>query len=171
MERQAALADFEAARQEWAAAFGRVPDAALRYLKPGDDYALGGLLVHVNWVLMHYLRVLYALMAGGFAPVAPQDPPGEAEEIRAAAKRGLTVADRRRELEAMSRLHSTVVDACTALPASDWSREASVVYGEGEDPYLTRPEDLIAWLADHYREHVQQSADLVEEWTQTGAPA
>lgn len=171
MERQAALADFEAARQEWEAAFGRVPDAALRYLKQGDDYALGGLQVHVNWVLVHYLRVLYALMAGGFAPAGPQDPPGEAEEARAEAKRGLTVTERPKELEAMSRLHSTVVDACSALPASDWSREASVVYGEGEDPYPTRPEDLVAWLADHYREHVQQSAGLVEEWKAAGAPA
>jgi hypothetical protein len=170
MERQAALADFEAARREWEAAFGEVPDAALRYLKPGDDYALGGLQVHVNWVLVHYLRVLYALMAGGFAPVAPQDPPGEEEEARAGARRGLAAMDRRKELEAMSRLHSTVVDACRALPASDWSREVSVVYGQGEEPHPTSPADLVIWLADHYREHVQQSADLIEEWKAAGAP-
>ena len=51
MERDAALSDFAAARQEWEEAFARVPDEALRYLKPGDDYSLGGLQVHINWVL------------------------------------------------------------------------------------------------------------------------
>ena len=40
MERDAALADFEAAREEWEAAFSRVPDGALTYLKPGDDVNL-----------------------------------------------------------------------------------------------------------------------------------
>ena len=53
MEREAALADFESARKEWEAAFANVPDGALTYLKPGDDYSLGGLQVHVNWVLVH----------------------------------------------------------------------------------------------------------------------
>jgi len=43
MERKAALAGFEAARLQWEEAFARVPDDALHYLKPGDDYALGGL--------------------------------------------------------------------------------------------------------------------------------
>ena len=33
----------------------------------------------------------------------------------------------------------------------------------GQDPYPTSPEDIIEWLRDHYREHVQQSADLVRE--------
>src|SRR5260370_1063978 len=41
MEREAALADFDTARKEWEDAFARVPDGALAYLKPGDDYAQG----------------------------------------------------------------------------------------------------------------------------------
>ena len=76
MEREAALADFEAARKEWEEAFSRVPDDALTYLKPGDDYALGGLQVHVNWVLVHYRRVLEGIVACGFKDLGPQDPPG-----------------------------------------------------------------------------------------------
>src|SRR5437879_3385644 len=70
MEREAALADFETARKEWEAAFANVPDGALTYLKPGDDYSLGGLQVHVNWVLVHYRRVLDGILAAGFAETA-----------------------------------------------------------------------------------------------------
>ncbi|HUZ87088.1 MAG TPA: hypothetical protein VNF26_09055 [Candidatus Baltobacterales bacterium] len=65
--RESAMADFEAARSEWDAGFQHVPDEALAYLKPADDYSLGGLQTHVNWVLVHYRRVLDAIIAGGFA--------------------------------------------------------------------------------------------------------
>ena len=71
-----ALIDFAAAREEWETAFAQVPDAALEYLKPGDDYALGGLQVHVNWVLVHYRRVLDGLIDRGFTQLPPLDPPG-----------------------------------------------------------------------------------------------
>src|ERR1700693_5975724 len=77
MDRDAALADFNAARKEWESAFAHVPDGARAYLKPGDDYALGGLQVHVNWVLTHYHRVLDGIVAGGFRQLGPQDSPGE----------------------------------------------------------------------------------------------
>jgi len=53
------------------------------------------------------------------------------------------------------------------LPAGDWSRKALVVYGAGQDPYPTSPEDVIGWLADHYREHVQQCPELVTDWRKT----
>src|SRR2546426_68901 len=76
-----ALADFERARAEWEAALADVPDEALGYLKPGDDYALGGLQVHVNWVLLHYRRILDGLVAGGFAPLDPLDPAGENDDV------------------------------------------------------------------------------------------
>src|SRR2546428_11235899 len=89
MEREAALADFETARKEWEAAFANVPDGALTYLKPGDDYSLGGLQVHVNWVLVHYLRVLDGIVAGGFAAIGPQDPAAEVQRALEGARRGL----------------------------------------------------------------------------------
>ena len=163
MERNAALADFEAARKEWASAFAKVPDDALTYLKPGDDYALGGLQVHVNWVLIHYRRVLDGIIAGRFAPLGPQDPAGEIAPVLAKAKAGLNAGERARSLDEMGRLHAAIVAAVTRLPETDWSRKAAVVYREGQDPYPTSPEDVVGWLRDHYREHVQQSADLIRE--------
>lgn len=163
MEREAAIADFDAAREEWESAFAKVPDGALAYLKPGDDYALGGLQVHVNWVLTHYRRVLDGIIAGGFTELGPQDGPGDAEAANKKAKSGLEVRERAKSLDEIERLHKAVVTAVTRLQESDWARKAPVVYGEGQDPYPTSPEDIIEWLRDHYREHVQQSADLVRE--------
>jgi hypothetical protein len=42
-----------------------------------------------------------------------------------------------------------------------------VIYGEGQDPYPTSAEDVLGWLRDHYREHVEQSAELVSLWGDT----
>src|SRR5207253_9706599 len=105
MEREAALADFEAARKEWEEAFSRVPDDALTYLKPGDDYALGGLQLHENWVLVHYRRVLEGIVACGFKDLGPEDPPAAEPPAPDAAKRGLSPGARRQPLDQMGRLH------------------------------------------------------------------
>lgn len=166
MEREAALADFEAARSEWEAAFARIPDRALQFLKEGDDYSLGGLQIHVNWVLEHYSRILSAILAFRFQrTIGPQDPAGAESSARAGAKRGLTSTERRPSLEQMERLHEQVRGVCSRLPDEDWERKCPVIYGDGEDPSPTSAEDIVGWLTDHYREHVQQSADLIEEWS------
>jgi DinB family protein len=164
MERDSGLVDFDRARAEWEAAFARVPDEALRFLKPGDDYSLGGLMAHVNWVLIHYGRVLDAIVAGGFASIGPQDPPGEEEAAREASRRGLETSERGQSLERMAALHAEVRMALAALAASEWDRKCPVVYAAGEEAYDTSPQDLAGWLGDHYREHVTQTAELIEDW-------
>ncbi len=162
-----AIADFEAARKEWETAFAQVPDEALAYLKPGDDYALGGLQVHVNWVLVHYRRVLDGLIDRGFTELPPLDPPGENDEFNRQAKAGLTSEGRREALADMASVHRALLDDAKDLPEDNWSRKTPVLYGAGQDPYPTSPEDVIGWLADHYREHVQQCPELVADWRQT----
>ena len=164
MEREAALEELEAARKEWESAFAQVPDEALAYLKAGDDYALGGLQVHVNWVLIHYRRVLDGILAGGFKAVGPLDAPGEGDAAGRRAKEGLAKGERSKTMDEMGRLHAAVSNAMARMQAGDWVRKADVVYGAGQDPYPTSPEDILEWLRDHYREHVKQSADLVDEW-------
>lgn len=161
---QSAMSDLETARSEWAASFEHVPDEALGYLKPGDDYSLGGLQTHVNWVLVHYHRVLDGIIAGGFRQLGPQDQPGEADAAGHKARSGMTPHERRAALDEMARLHSAIVAAAAKLAEDDWARKAPVTYGAGQDPYPTSPEDIVGWLRDHYREHVRQSADLVAEW-------
>ena len=170
MERKAALAAFEAARSEWEQAFARVPDLALGYLKPGDDYSLGGLQVHVNWVLEHYNRILGAILAFRFQnTIGPQDPDGAEVRARETMREGLSPQERPGAIDRMHRLHQETRVACTNLVDEDWDRKAQVVYGEGEDPDPTSPADIVGWLTDHYREHVQQSAQLIEEWSATGS--
>ncbi len=164
MDREAALAEFEIARAEWRRAFEGVPDGALTYLKAGDEYSLGGLQIHVNWVLGHYRRILDAIIAAGFGGVGPQDDPGAEDAARHAARTGMTAAERSKSLETVALEHSRVARAFASLAASDWSRKAPVVYGDGQDPYPTSPEDIAGWLTDHYREHVGQCADLVRDW-------
>jgi hypothetical protein len=164
MEREAALADFEAARGEWERAFAQIPDGALTYLKPGDDYSLGGLQVHVNWVLAHYNRVLDGIVAAGFSQIGPQDPPGAEHSAREGARHGLQASERLRLLDEMEGLHAAVRETVASLDLADWERKAPVVYGEGQEPYPTSPEDILGWLRDHYREHVTQCADLIDEW-------
>jgi hypothetical protein len=166
--KDAAITDFDSARSEWEAALAQVPDEALAYLKPGDDYALGGLQVHVNWVLVHYRRVIDGLINGGFAPLDPLDPPGENDMVGKRARAGLTAAGRASALAEMAALHAAVREAGEQLPAESWSRKAPVVYGPGQDPYPTSVEDVFGWLSDHYREHVQQCPELVTAWRAEG---
>lgn len=164
MDREAALADFDDARAEWESVFAQVPDAALSYLKPGDDYALGGLQVHVNWVLLHYSRVLDAIKTDPHHELQPLDPPGESTDANKRAKAGLTVPERRPALEEMAGLHRAVREAAAGIAAADWSRKTPVVYGDGQDPYPTSPDDVLDWLRGHYREHVEQCPELIASW-------
>lgn len=169
MDREATLAALGGARGEWEAAFARVPDGALAYLKPGDDYALGGLQVHVNWVLLHYRRVLEGMLARKFERLEPQDAPGEEAASREAARLGLDVDRRKRALDEMSAHHEAVLRALKKVAAADWDRKSPVVYAAGQEPYPTSPADIVEWLTGHYREHVQQATDLADEWRSSKA--
>jgi hypothetical protein len=66
-------------------------------------------------------------------------------------------------------LHERARGAMSSLRAADWDRKCPVVYAPGEEPYDTSPQDVAGWLSDHYREHVSQTADLIEEWKATRA--
>src|SRR5919197_953988 len=84
MSPAATLAVFEAARLDFEEAVRRAPDAALRYKPAGEDYALGGLVVHVTDVLRRYAQVLDQLREHQFgAFVAPEHetPPEDAARI------------------------------------------------------------------------------------------
>src|SRR5256885_736157 len=61
----------------------RAPDAALRYKPAGEDYALGGLVVHVSDVMRRYALVLDALQAatGGALSAPEYATPAEDEAV------------------------------------------------------------------------------------------
>jgi hypothetical protein len=163
-DRRTALASFEEARAGFEEAIGSVPDEALGYLEPGDDYALGGLVFHVNAVLEHYGVVLAAIQAAGFGETSPSDPPGLFETANARAKEGLPPEERAGALARMEGLHGTVVGMLESVDAGDWQRKAPVRYGPGSDPFPTSPADVTGWLTGHYLEHVPHVGQLLAGW-------
>ena len=165
MDRAGALAEFDEARDEFTAAIKKPPEESLGYLKPGDDYALGGLIHHVNWVLRHYGRVLDAVVEGDFGPTTASDSQDPAEEANKLAKAGLPPGKRDAVLSETAQLHRGIVARLDKLRESDWDRKAPIVYGQG-DPYPTSPSDVLGWLKDHYLEHVPHAQQLHEDWKQ-----
>jgi hypothetical protein len=157
------LARLEEARTSFLEAINGAPDEALAFLRPGDDYALGGLLVHVNGVLERYGQVLDAIVT---------DPAGEFDaaavdramiRANARAKEGITAASRNEVMATMASLHEHVAAALTRVAARDGERKTPVRYLGGE-PYPTSAADISLWLTDHYLEHVPHVAELLDAW-------
>ena len=155
------LAVFGGARDAFLAAIREVPPEALPYLRPGDDYSLGGLTVHANYVLQHYLNVLEALEAGDFAECRPEDPPGLQARANERARSSLSAAEVEAELTETGRLHEQVEAVVRRLGPTS---KAPVWYPGSSQPYPTGVADVLGWLTGHYREHVPQIGALVEAW-------
>lgn len=162
MDATAELAIFEGARDAYQAALKEVPPAALPYLRPGDDYSLGGLTVHVNYVLEHYLGVLRTMQEVGFAECRPEDPPGLEAAAKRRARASLTEAEVAAELEATARLHQEVADLVAGLEST--TRQAPVWFPGSSQVYPTSASDVLGWLTGHYREHVPHMGSLTEAW-------
>jgi hypothetical protein len=161
---QMALSDFDSARVAFQTTIVDAPESSLDYLKPGDDYALGGLVYHVNAVLEHYMGVLDALDTSGFQETEAKDRPGLFEEANARAKAGLDPSERDAILSAMAQLHSDVRGRAAGFSEADFERKAPVRYESGADPYPTSPADVLGWLTEHYREHVPHAEQLLASW-------
>ncbi len=157
------LAGFARARDAYLELMRRVPAEASGYLKPGDDYSVGGIAVHVNYVLEHYLAVLDALAAPAGSPVRPDEPAGLEERARRRAGSSLTAAELDAELRTTGVLHDRVLAALGRL--GDHETKVPVIYGGAAEPYPTSASDVIGWLDGHYREHVPQVEALIAEWS------
>jgi len=160
-----ALAEFDRARTSFEEAVRGAPDAALRYRASGDDYALGGLLVHVTQVLRHYADVLSAIHAADWQ--TPTAPPSLTTDSDAALIRdGFGGESRAAMLGKLREAHGALVDAVRAEPADWFSRQTAVMYSSSSEPFPTSPADVVGWVRDHYVEHTQQIADLVLAWSE-----
>jgi DinB superfamily len=163
-EREAALAAFDRAHAAFAAALAETPAAALRYRPAGEDYALGGLAVHVAQVLDKYARVLEAMRAADFGPV-DEPPPAAASEAEAALVRdGFDAEQRPLMLERVRAAHAGVVAGVRAVPAGAFRRAAAVRYVGASEPYATSAADVLGWVGDHYGEHTEQIGQLQAAW-------
>lgn len=159
--RRAALAAFDQGRASFTDELAAAPGDALGYLKPGDDYALGGLVFHVNSVLEHYLGVLDALAAGD---AVASDRPRLFEQAGAKARAGCTAAERGAALAETRRLHDAVRARIDSLPVGDFERQAQVTQAAGAETYLASAADVLGWLTGHYEEHVPHVQELLAEW-------
>jgi len=160
-QRERDLYELFVARGELAAAFTGVPDAALRYRAPSDDYALSGIVVHVTATIDHYRRVLEGMIDTSFKAFAlqPQDPGVEAAHA-ARAKTGFPAGERNEAFAVLESTHDDFATAALSLVPPDYVRKVPVTYKSGQAPHDTSPADIVGWLADHYREHVQHIKEL-----------
>ena len=162
--REASLNDFDTQRVRFENAIRSAPDAALRFKPAGEDYTLGGLVVHVAQVLRKYTAVLEAMQAADWAPVdeprqAASD--GEADLIRD----GFDGSARLVMLDDMRGAHTRLVEAVRATPEARFTTPAAVTFAGSQEPYPTSPADVLGWVLDHYTEHTQQVADLLGAWS------
>ena len=169
MSRDGALGAFDEARDRFLAAFDRVPDAALGFLKPGDDYAIGGLLAHMTWGMGHYSDVLDRVAAGGFGELRDRIDPAETDRSAEEARRGIDGAARGPALEAMRAAHDRFVRRCRDLAEADFERTSPVFYGDATEPHPTSAAVVAGWLTDHYDEHVPHVGELLTAYEAAGA--
>lgn len=160
---RSALDSFDSARDAYLKAFSGVPAEATGYIKLGDDYSLGGIAAHVDFVLEHYTNVLDSITSANFSECRPQDPPALEERAQARARARLGPDEVEAELMNTRRLHDALAGRIAAI-GDDWSRKAPVWFGEAAEALPTSPGDVLQWLTDHYLEHVPQLEALVEEW-------
>ena len=163
-DRDIALKEFQAARAAFLDAYAGVPDEALAFLKPGEDYALGGLVTHVVAVIEHYQLVLSAVLDAEFGEVRPDDAPGFWEQQGLRAHAGLQPDEREAAFSELDRRHGGLVATMASLRGEEWNRKAPVWFGSAVEALPTSPADIWGWLNDHYLEHVPQVRDLHREW-------
>jgi DinB family protein len=162
-DQQAVLADFDNNRVAFEEAVRRAPDAALRYRPAGDDYALGGLVVHVAQSLRHYANVLAAIRAADWQALsAPPFP--SSDEDAALIRDGFGGEARAAVLGEMRSAHAALVDAVEGAGADAFRREVAVTYSSGSEPFATSPALIVGWVNDHYKEHIAQVTELVSAW-------
>jgi hypothetical protein len=160
---EAVLADFEVQCAEFVEAVRRAPDAALRFKPAGEDYALGGLVVHVADVLRHYGAVLDAVRSANGQPTMAPAHDTTADEA-ALIRDGFGSQARAEQLERLREAHAVLAAAVRASGAEGFTGQVPVTYAGASEPHPTSPADVVGWVRDHYAEHTKHVADLVSDW-------
>ena len=166
--RKDALAKLDDAHAAIEDAFAAMPDPALVWLKPGDDYAIGGVALHLIASLDGYIDTLSALDAAGYGDT---EGPGEDEAVveaqLARMRRGIPAPERAASFAEMKTKHERF--AALARKPSDAQFDAliGVTYPGDEVPYTTSVALVVQWMTDHYAEHVPHVQALHSEWKMT----
>src|SRR5438105_13905983 len=123
-----ALVEFDRSRDAFEEALRSAPDAALRYRPEGEDYALGGLVIHVAEVLEKYAGVLGTIRDASFEPIQEEDKPTSAADA-ASIREGFGAEGRTTALGRVRAAHDRLVNQVRAVGATDFERKAPVTFG------------------------------------------
>jgi hypothetical protein len=163
--RDDALAKMDSAHAALVDAFAAMPDDALAWLKPGDDYAIGGIVIHLIGSLDGYIRTLAAIDAAGYRDALG---PGEDEAVvdaqLARARRGLAPAERAAAFAEMKAKHLSLSDLARKASEAQFGTLLGVTYPGDEAPYPTSVAFVVQWMTEHYAEHVPHALALFAEW-------
>src|SRR5262245_28352803 len=129
------MAAFNAARDEFLAAYATVPDEALAFLPPGDEYALGALPIHVCDSIEHYLLVFERVTQASYASIDLTHDEAATLMSRQQHERMLqarpTAKERAELAETMQATHDRLRQRFDALSDEEYQRAASVIYDAG----------------------------------------
>ena len=160
-----ALAKLDHARDAIVRTYAPMPDEALAWLKPGDDYAIGGILLHLIQSLDGYVGTLAALRRAGYRDT---DGPREDERVVDAqlvhARRGLAPHERRATLGEMNAKHDRLAAQAREASEAEFAALAGITYPGDEVPYPTSVALVVQWMTEHYAEHVPHAEQLFTAW-------
>ena|SRR5687768_16558200 len=159
IELEAALAKFDHARDDFMDAYASAPDESLGYKPEGDDYTIGYLLPHVEYVLLRYTALLAQIRETHWADITGQFPVPPPTDI---------AVNRAEALASIERAHDTLAGKLNELSTDEFNRKANVIYPDDPNPFPTSPADIITWVTEHYYEHVAHVGQLVEGWRAEG---
>lgn len=157
------ILSFQKCADDFVVAFRAIPAQALSYKPEGDDYTVGGLIVHVLDVMKKYGRVLDMIEdLSKKEPVRSDHSISKQEEQW--IKEGIGEEERVTFLKEADLLQKSLTERLEKLSEEQYRAKTSVIYENSDDAYPTSPADLLGWMKDHYIEHVVQIEKIVKEW-------
>jgi hypothetical protein len=168
-----ALAAFDQSYTEFLDAFADVPDEALSYLAPGDEYVLGVLPIHLTQSAQRYMAVLTQLdgLPSGVVDLSA-DAELEAEESQrhaALVAKRPSASERAHMLADLDAVHHSARSRLAGYAPAEFARVVPVIYARGTEPYPTSAQAITGWLTEHYREHTAQTRTLLAQWREATA--
>ncbi|MEN9328698.1 MAG: hypothetical protein RI947_1506 [Candidatus Parcubacteria bacterium] len=160
------ILSFQKSADDFVGAFRAIPAQALAYKPQGDDYTVGGLIVHVLDVMKKYGSVLDSIVnSSKKEPVRSDHSISKQEEQW--IKEGIGEEERVTFLKEVESLQKSLMERLGDLSEEQYGTKTPVIYENADEPYPTSPADLLGWLKDHYIEHVVQIEKIVKEWKKT----
>ena len=160
-----ALAKMDAAHAAIVDAFRAMPDSALGWLKPGDDYAIGGIVIHLLSSLDGYIGTLAAMGAADYRDTqGPAEDDAIVDAQLAHARRGLAPTEREATFAELKTKHLSLADLARRAGDAQFDALVGITYPGDDVPYPTSVALVVQWMTEHYAEHVPQAQALFAEW-------